>query len=108
MRYPLQERFPCRIVSVVHPWQESWILIRDLPYMALTDRSGKFIMRHLPQGTHSIRFWHEELGYVGNATFKSDQGQWTTDRRGLMTVEISGPRIDLGTVKLDAKLFDGG
>ncbi len=36
------ERFPAPVSCSIHPWMKGWIVIRDTPYMAVTDADGKF------------------------------------------------------------------
>lgn len=45
----------------VHPEMESFIVVLDTPYFALTDRKGRFEIKHLPPGEYTVRVWHEKL-----------------------------------------------
>lgn len=41
-----------------HAYMESWGLVMDHPYYALTDSEGRFELSDIPPGTYKIRIWH--------------------------------------------------
>ena len=41
-----------------HAYMESWALVVDDPYYALTDEDGKFEIRDVPPGTYKVTIWH--------------------------------------------------
>ena len=40
-KFLLAERLPARVSCSIHPWMSAWLLIRDNPYMAVSDAKGK-------------------------------------------------------------------
>ena len=40
------------------------VLIKDHPYTAVTDATGRFEIKDLPTGEQTFRVWHERPGYV--------------------------------------------
>jgi hypothetical protein len=50
-----------------HAYMESWALVTDHPYYALTDRDGRFQIPDIPPGPYRITVWHpyirESYGY---------------------------------------------
>lgn len=96
------QRVPCEIACSIHPFMQGWILVRDNPYMAASDKKGKFALEKLPAGTHEFQFWHERAGYLKNVAI----GKGKTDRRGRLelTVPPSG-KLDLGEIEIDASLL---
>lgn len=46
----------------IHPWMNSWLIVTDAPFHAVTDETGSFSIDGLPAGTHKVEFWHETLG----------------------------------------------
>lgn len=46
----------------VHPWMNSWLVVADTPYTAVTGPDGSFQIPGLPAGTHKVEYWHEKLG----------------------------------------------
>jgi len=41
-----------------HSYMESWGLVVDNPYYALTDEDGGFIITDIPPGTYKVTVWH--------------------------------------------------
>ena len=58
------EKLPARLADSIHPWMSGWLLIRDDPYMAASDASGKLALKNLPAGRWTFRFWHERSGFL--------------------------------------------
>ena len=62
----LRKRFdkPGRILvrCGVHNWMHALVVVQDHPYYALTDEKGAFKIAGIPEGTYTIRAWHESLG----------------------------------------------
>lgn len=78
-----------------------YLILRDNPYMAVSDVDGKFIIRKLPVGTHKFRVWHERVGWIKNAKF----GAATSTGKGL-NLRIREGVNPLGAVKLTGERFD--
>jgi RNA polymerase sigma factor (sigma-70 family) len=51
-----------RLGCDLHPWMTATVLGTDNPWYAVTDRGGRFTVRGLPAGTHTIEAWHEHYG----------------------------------------------
>ena len=92
------EPYPAGVSCNVHPWMKAHMLVRDNPYMAVTDEEGKFEIANVPAGKQQFIFWHEsvrnmkslDLGSAGKA-----------DRRGRAKLEIpAGGELDLGEIKI--------
>jgi hypothetical protein len=79
-----------------------WLLIKDHPYMAVSDANGKLQIKNLPVGRWTIQFWHEKAGYVSDV---SKAGQATEWPRGRLEVEIKSGDNDLGSFQLPPSLF---
>lgn len=62
----------------VHPWMIAYAVKSPTGFDAVTDASGKFEIRDLPEGTWTVEVWHETLGTsrktvkVGKDTAKVD------------------------------------
>jgi plastocyanin len=46
----------------IHPWMNSFLVVADSPFFAVTDATGNFTLPKLPAGTHKLEYWHEKLG----------------------------------------------
>lgn len=55
-----------------HVYMESWALVVDHPYYAITDQEGKFEISDIPPGTYKVTIWHPYLheGYEQVVTVK--------------------------------------
>lgn len=41
-----------------HAYMESWALVADHPYVAITDEAGRFQLTDVPPGTYRVKLWH--------------------------------------------------
>jgi plastocyanin len=46
----------------IHPWMNSWLLVTDTPFMAVTGPDGAFSIEGLAPGKYDAEVWHEKLG----------------------------------------------
>jgi len=63
---------PVMVNCDIHPHMKAWWMVSDHPYVAITDKDGKFKIENLPVGEHTFRVWHESLLYVNCPEFKRD------------------------------------
>ncbi|MCP9462610.1 MAG: hypothetical protein NNA24_11265 [Nitrospira sp.] len=45
-----------------HPFMRGYVIVRDHPFMAVSDEQGLAKIVGVPPGTHEISVWHERLG----------------------------------------------
>ncbi|WP_442484829.1 hypothetical protein [Aeoliella sp. SH292] len=94
-----EQRLPRPVACSIHPFMRGWLVVRDDPYMAVTDADGNFTIENLPAGEHDFVFWHERPGYLKDSASETAE----LDRRGRVSVEIKpGEKTDLGTLSVDA------
>ena len=48
-----------------HAYMESWGLVVETPYFAVTDADGRFSIADVPPGTYQVTVWHPRLGEKG-------------------------------------------
>ena len=84
----------------IHPWMRGWLLVRDTPYMAVTDQDGRFEIKRLPVGQWEFAFWHERAQFL---TTVVQEGRKVTWKRGRTRLAIKPGSNELGvvTVPLD-------
>ena len=46
----------------IHPWMQSYIMVTEDPYVAITDENGAFTVKDVPAGEYDVEVWHEKLG----------------------------------------------
>jgi hypothetical protein len=102
-RLPKPERWPIHVSCSVHPWESAWLLVKDHPYMAVSDLDGRVELNHLPAGNWSFQFWHERAGYITEANLDGQPARWS---RGRTELHIEPGDNDLGEIVLPASLFD--
>ncbi len=87
------ETYPAPAACNIHPWMGGWLVIKDNPYMAVTDDQGNFVIENLPAGVElEFQVWHER----GAGSQGSVEGSGAT-------ANISGGRLKV-TVPKDGEL----
>jgi len=98
---PKPESRPVAVRCNVHTYMRAWVMVRNDPFAAVTNHTGRFELPDLPPGEWRLRFWHEGRPLAGLAV--ADQ---TTDERGevVLTVPnaVPGGDVDLGDLRVAA------
>lgn len=83
---------PLRIECSIHPWMRAHLIVSDHPYVAITDKDGRFRIPNIPAGEWEFRFWHENNGYLKSmsATIPIEL------KRGRAKLKITSEGIHLG------------
>ncbi len=94
------DRVPGIVKCDVHPWMEALLLVRDEPYVAITDKDGNFRIENIPAGEWTFQFWHQRPGFLKSLT---RDGQSIVGRRGEITVTITADETtELGEMRIAA------
>jgi hypothetical protein len=97
------ERLPAQAGCSIHPWMVGWIVIKDHPYMAVTDENGEFEIKNIPAGTWTFQFWQEKAGYLDKVTMNGKAVEW---KRGRVDLDIKNEAVlNLGEVKIAPAAF---
>jgi len=96
------EKLPVPLSDAVHPWMRGWLVIRDDPYAAVSDASGKIALKNLPVGRWTFRLWHERCGYL--RSFKRGDEDVLWPKEGL-TLDIKVGANDLGDALVNPEIF---
>lgn len=97
------ERLPIKVSCGSHGWMSAYILVRDEPYMTVTNASGEFEIRNLPVGDWTFQFWHERVGVLSDL---KKQGKAAVQEKGQLTVSIREDKVtDLGELTIDAAIL---
>jgi hypothetical protein len=82
---------PLQVSCDIHGWMKAWILVRDHPYMAVTDENGKFEIKLAPAGEYRLGMWQEAVGWGPGG------------REGTKITIQPGGDTDLGQIKLEPR-----
>jgi plastocyanin len=96
------DKIPGEVKCDVHKWMDGVILVRDNPYVAITDADGKFKIENIPAGNWKFQFWHKKTGYMRDLEVAGKD----VGRRGEVELEIAnGKTLDLGKLSFPAESF---
>lgn len=101
-RFKQSERLPAQVQCSIHPWMTGWLVVKDHPYVAVTDEHGRFDLKNLPAGEHTFVVWHEQPGYVEQVTRGGKSEIW---KRGKLAVNVPAGPTDFGEVRISAESF---
>lgn len=62
IRVTIQKPEIIRVTCDAHNWMEGWWYVTATPYYAITGNDGRYVIRGVPPGSYTLRFWQEELG----------------------------------------------
>lgn len=104
LQFEKEERLPV-VISLLPPSQQiGWLVIRDSPYMAVSDNEGRFKITNLPVGDWTFQAWHERCGYVTEIWRGGDSESWP---RGHFQIHVpSSGQQDLGKIELSLDCFE--
>jgi plastocyanin len=88
----------------VHPWMKAFVIVKNHPYVGVTNAEGVLEIKDLPVGKDAIfRVWHEAAGPIDQLTVGGKAQKLSRGNRWEM--ELKPGINDLGEVKIDAKLL---
>lgn len=102
-KYTVEERLPVSVSCNIHPWMKSYAVIKETPYVGVSDENGKIVIKNLPAGKWTFTVWHEGSGYVSEVTRGGKTEKWS--RGKLENVTIKAGANDLGEAKVALKVF---
>lgn len=92
------ERVPAAVSCNIHPWMRAYLVVRDNPYVGVTDEKGELTIEGVPAGEWDFTVWHP-TGYVKGEQKGKNLG-W---KRGKVKVKITADKdTDLGTIEVPA------
>ncbi len=83
-----------------------FLLLRDNPYMAKSDKNGDFLIKNLPSGEYRFQFWHEKSGYLRRVKYTYRGREFVTTKYGRAVLQIEQDDNPLGELKLSPSLFE--
>lgn len=99
-RFTQSEKLPAQVQCAIHPWMIGWLVVKDHPYVAVTDEHGRFELKNLPAGEHTFVVWHELSGFVQDVTRNGKTESW---KRGKVLVQIAAGETEFGEARVLAE-----
>lgn len=94
--FAVPKSIPQELSCSIHSWMRGYVVMRNNPYVAVSNRDGYFLLEHLPEGVNlEIQVWHERAGYL------QAMPAWV---RGRFAVNLAKD-TDLGTMKVSPRHF---
>ena len=88
---------PGQVKCDIHKWMDGVILVRDNPYVAITDEDGNFEIENVPAGQWEFQFWHKKGAYLK----KLEVEGYKVSRKGIIDVNIEADAaLDLGKMEV--------
>lgn len=98
-----EEKLPVACSCSIHPWMKGFLVVREDPYVAVSNEKGEFTIPKLPAGTWTLRVWQEKSGFVEEVKVKGKATKWA---KGQVEVKIEdGKDFDFGEIKVSPKEF---
>lgn len=99
-KLPAPERRAIQVACNIHPWMKGWVVVRDHPYAAVSDKNGELLIKNIPVGEWTFQFYQEAVGYVADIKLNDKPTSW---KRGRPDLEIKPGVNDLGEIKFKLK-----
>lgn len=98
VKFDETEKVPGIVACDIHRWMDAVLLVRDEPYVAITDSKGNFEIKNIPAGEWKFQFWHKKSAYMRALDVPGKK----VGRRGEIEIAIEdGKTLDLGEMTLD-------
>lgn len=89
------QNLPVSTSCSIHPFMQGWLVVQDHPFVAVSDKQGKFSIPSLPVGDWTFVAWHENKGFVKEPKRGDATETW---KRGRFTVSIKPGQNDVGQI----------
>jgi plastocyanin len=94
-KFTKAETTPVKLECSIHSLMNGYLLIREDPYFAVSDKDGKFSIKNLPTGEHTFVVWCNK--YVTDATVNGKAEKWM---RGKAKFNIKSGTNNLGKIEV--------
>ena len=91
------QKLPVPVSCNIHGWMKGYIVVRDNPYTAVSDKDGNFEIKNLPVGELEFTVWQEKPGWLAAGK------DWS--KKGVFKHKIKAGDNDLGVIKVSPSLF---
>lgn len=105
-KFKIAEREPAAASCNIHPWMKGWLVVRESPYMAVTNENGEFLIENLPAGKHTFQVWHEKGKFLTQVEIGGKETRWSGGR--VEAIVKDGEATDLGEIRVSYESLTGG
>jgi plastocyanin len=103
MNFTIEESLPSGVSCNIHPWMKAYIVVKEHPYVGVSDKDGKVTIKNIPAGKWTFQFWQEAAGFVQDVKQDGKTVKW---EKGRIEIDIkAGKPNDLGEIKLAPSIF---
>lgn len=98
----IEESLPTPISCNIHPWMKGYLVVKDHPYVGVSDKNGKLAIKNLPAGKWTFQIWQESAGFVTGGKQNGKPVKW---EKGRVEIDVKSGANDLGEIKLPSSVF---
>ena len=98
----LEEQLPSPVSCNIHPWMKGYLVVKEHPYVGVSDKDGKVTIKNVPAGKWTFQFWQEAAGYLADVNVGGKVTKW---ERGRVELDIKAGANDLGEIKVAPSIF---
>jgi hypothetical protein len=99
-KFAKAEKVPIPVACNIHPWMGGYVVVKDHPFMAVSDENGKLTIKNVPTGSRTFQLWHGSFISEGKQNGKAVKWE-----RGRVTLDVKPGTNDLGEIKIPVKHF---
>jgi plastocyanin len=59
--YTFKQPCAASLLCNVHPEMEGFVVVVPTPWAAVTDKTGTFVIKNVPDGAYTVKVWHPKL-----------------------------------------------
>jgi plastocyanin len=99
-----EETAPTPVECNIHPWMKCYVIVKEHPYVGVSDADGNLVIKGLPAGEElKFRVWHENQNKaISEVTINGKKEKWD---RGYVTMTLKPGENNVGTIKLTPDRF---
>ena len=102
-QFPKAERLPVPVSCSIHPWMNGFLLVKDHPYVAVTNENGEFEIPNLPSGNWTFQVWQEKCKAIKEVQLAGAKTEW---KRGRFDQAIIEGETNLGEILVSPAVFE--
>ena len=97
------EPAPIPVECNVHPWERAFLIVKDHPYVGISNEEGVLEIQGLPVGNQWFQIWHESAEQGFQRVLWN--GCESALKNGRIELKLAPGRNELGVMQLDAEQF---